>query len=170
MTFKTTVPVTLAVVTLLSGCVGSGPNTQQGAVGGALAGGVLGGIIGHNHGSRNTMSGAAIGAVAGGVAGAALGNAADHQRGTLYSEADARTSYVVQQPPPPPAPVREVMVARPHPDAVWVEGYYSYSGYGGRYDWVPGHWEVPPPRYRTFVRPHWQPRGGSYVYVRGYWR
>ena len=74
------------------------------------------------------------------------------------------------EPVTPPAPVREVIVARPRPDAVWVEGYYSYSGYGGRYDWVPGHWEVPPPRYRTFVRPHWQPRGGSYVYVRGYWR
>src|SRR5437870_4629819 len=113
MNLKSTLPASLAVVALLSGCVGTGPNTQQGAVGGALAGGVIGGIIGNNHGSRNTMSGAAIGAVAGGVAGAALGNAADHQRGTMYSEADARTNYVVHEPPPPPAPVREVVVAQP---------------------------------------------------------
>ena len=172
MKLKYTLPTTLAVLALLSGCVGNGPNTQQGAVGGALAGGILGGVIGHNHGSRNTMSGAAIGAVAGGLAGAALGNAADHQRGTLYySPAEARTNYVVQEPPPlPPPPVREVIIARPHPQAVWVEGYYSYSGYGGRYEWVPGHWQTPPPRYRTFVRPYWERRGGSYVYVRGYWR
>src|ERR1051325_1219960 len=73
-----------ALATLLSGCVGSGPNTERGAVGGALAGAVVGGVGGHNHGSRNTASGAAIGAAAGGLAGAALGNATDHQNGTVY--------------------------------------------------------------------------------------
>src|SRR5258706_9206009 len=143
MNLKSIIPALLAVVALLSGCVGTGPNTQQGAVGGALAGGLVGGIIGNNHGSRNTMSGAAIGAVAGGLAGGALGNAADHQRGTLYSEADARTNYVAQEPPPPPpAPAREVVVVQsPAPNAIWVDGYYLYSGYGNRYEWVPAHWE-----------------------------
>src|SRR6185436_13117946 len=74
----------LAVAALCAGCVGSGPNTERGAVGGALAGAVVGGVVGHNHGSRNTASGAAIGAAAGGLAGAAMGNAADHDRGTIY--------------------------------------------------------------------------------------
>ncbi len=169
---KHVLTASVALAALLSGCAGTGPNTQQGAVGGALAGGLIGGIIGNNHGSRNTASGAAIGAVAGGIAGATMGNAADHQRGTVYTEADARTSYVAQEPPPPPpAPVvREVVVAQPAPNAIWVEGYYAYTGYGRRYEWVPGHWEVPPPRYHAYVRPHWEHRGGNYVYIRGYWR
>jgi hypothetical protein len=51
---------------------------------------------------------------------------------------------------------------------VWVYGYYDYQG--DHYDWVPGHWEIPPPNAVAFVRPHWRYRGGAYVYVRGYWR
>lgn len=157
---------------LLSGCVGTGPNTQQGAVGGAVLGALAGGIIGNNRGSGNAASGAAIGAVAGGLAGGVLGNSADHQRGTLYSEADARTSYVAQEPPPAPPPpsAPQVIVAQPAPAAVWVEGYYAYAGHGNRYVWVPGHWENPPPHGHTFVRPRWERRGSGYVYVRGYWR
>jgi hypothetical protein len=160
----------LAVMALLSGCAGTGPNTQQGAVGGALAGALAGGIIGHNRAGGNGAGGAAIGAVAGGLAGAVLGNSLDHQRGTIYSEADARTNYVTEQPPAPPPPPREVVVVRPAPQALWVQGYYLYTGRGNRYEWVPGHWEVPPPRYHTFVRPRWERRDDGYVYIRGYWR
>ena len=165
-----TATLSLLATLLCAGCVGNGPNTQQGAVGGALAGALLGGIIGNNHGSRNVASGAVIGAAAGGLAGASIGNSLDHQRGTLYSEQEARTDYVVQQPPPMPPPPREVVVVRPANEAVWIEGYYVPVGRGGRYEWVPGHWEIPPPRYHTYVRPGWQRRGGNYVYVRGYWQ
>ena len=28
----------------------------------------------------------------------------------------------------------------------------------------------PPPNAVAFVRPHWRYRGGTYVYIRGYWR
>src|SRR3954468_6264294 len=94
--------VSLLVTLLCAGCVGNGPNTQQGAMGGALAGAVLGGIVGNNHGSRNVASGAAIGAAAGGLAGASIGNSLDHERGTLYSEQAAPTEYVGQQPPATP--------------------------------------------------------------------
>src|SRR5581483_8773550 len=114
MNAKTIVTVSLTACALLSGCAETGPNTQRGAVSGALAGALVGGIIGNNHGSHNTWSGAAIGAAAGGLAGGTLGNAADHDRGTIYtSPAQAQTNYVVQEPPPPPAPVREVVVAQP---------------------------------------------------------
>jgi outer membrane lipoprotein SlyB len=162
--------LSLLVVSLGAGCVGGGPNTTQGAVGGAAAGALLGGIIGNNRGSGNGASGAAIGAVAGGIAGGAIGNSLDHQRGTVYQPApEQRQEVVVQQPPPMPAPPREVVTVRPAREAVWVDGYYLYAGYN-RYEWVPGHWEIPPRGYRTYVRPAWQPRGGTYVYVRGYWR
>lgn len=157
----------LTLSALCAGCVGSGPNTQQGAVGGAAAGAVAGALIGNNNGSA--LGGAAIGAAAGGLAGAAIGNSLDHQRGTTYTQADAQTTYTVPQPPPMPAPPREVVTVRPAREAVWVEGYYTYVG-GNRYEWVPGHWEVPPPRYSTFVHPRWERRGGNYVYYRGHWR
>jgi outer membrane lipoprotein SlyB len=161
----------LALVTFGAGCAGYGPNTQQGAVIGAAGGALAGGVIGNNRGSGNALSGAAIGAAAGGIAGAAIGNSVDHQRGTIYTEQDARTEYVVPQPPAPPAPPpREIVTARPAREAVWVEGYWAYAGHGNRYEWVPGHWEVPPPRYRTFVQPRWERRGNGYVYMRGYWR
>jgi len=193
-----TVIVMLALASVGAGCVGSGPNTQQGAVGGALAGAVVGGVIGNNRGSGNVASGAAIGATAGGLAGATIGNSVDHQRGTIYGSSpspydqpqyDPRATYqvqpapppqvvyappapayaVVEQPPLPPAPPREIVTIRPAREAVWVHGYHLYLG-RGRYEWVPGHWEVPPGRYSRFEQPRWERRPHGYVYVRGYWR
>src|SRR5262245_42787650 len=118
----------LALAALCSGCVGSGPNTERGAVGGAVLGAVAGGVIGHNHGSRNTASGAAIGAVAGGLAGGALGNAADHERGTVYGggttydQNPRQPVYGQPQPtsqyPTQPAPV---VVQQPAPAPVVVQ-------------------------------------------------
>lgn len=161
--------VSLALSALGAGCVGSGPNTQQGAVGGAAVGAVAGGIIGNNSHSHDTLGGALIGGIVGGLAGGAIGNSLDHQRGTIYtSEAQATTDYAVESAPPPPPPPREVVVARSAPDTVWVNGYWIYESRG--YAWVPGHWERPPERHLAFVAPHWARRDHSYVYVRGYWR
>lgn len=158
-----------AVSTLLSGCVGTGPNTQRGAVGGATLGAVVGGIVGNNSRSHDTVGGMLIGAAAGAVAGGTLGNSVDQQAGTIYhSEAEATTNVVVSQPPPPPSPPAEVVTVQPAPAAVWIGGYWVYTGV--RYGWVPGHWEVPPPRCRAFVAPHWRHRRGGYVYIQGYWR
>jgi hypothetical protein len=169
MTTNIKLILTLLTTALGAGCVGNGPNTQQGAVGGAVAGALAGGIIGNNRGSHNAASGAAIGAVAGGIAGAAIGNSLDHDRGTVYQAPPEPRQEVVVQPPPMPAPPREVVAIRPAREAMWVDGYYLYVG-RGRYEWVPGHWEVPPRGYRTYVRPGWQRQGNSYVYIRGYWR
>jgi len=166
----TSLIASLTLVMLGAGCVGTGPNTQQGAVGGAALGAVAGAIIGNNSRSHNAVGGALIGGAAGAVAGGAIGNSIDHQRGTIYtSEAQATTDVVAQAPPPPPPPPREVVVVRPAPEMIWVGGYYAYGPRGG-YTWVPGHWERPPGRYRSYVAPHWAPRGRSYVYVQGYWR
>lgn len=161
----------LALASLLSGCVGAGPNTQQGAVGGAAIGALAGAIIGNNSGSRNAASGALIGGIAGGVAGGAIGNSLDHQRGTLYtSEAQATTTVIVEQPPAPPPPPPRVVVGRPPSrNVVWVDGYWAYDG-RGRYTWVDGYWATPPSRHRAYVAPHWTRRDRGYVYVQGYWR
>lgn len=159
----------LSLPVLGAGCVGTGPNTQQGAVGGAALGALAGAIIGNNSGSHDALGGALIGGAAGGLAGGAMGNALDHQRGTIYtSEAQATTDYAVATPPPPPPARREVVVVRPAREMVWVDGYWIYESRG--YAWMPGHWERPPARSSAFVAPHWQHRGGNYVYVRGYWR
>lgn len=161
--------LSLALAMLGAGCVGTGPNTQQGAVGGAALGAVAGAIIGNNSRGHDSVGGALLGGLAGAIAGGAIGNSLDHQRGTLYtSEAQATTDYAVATPPPPPAPPREVVVVQPAPETVWVGGYWIYESRG--YAWMPGHWERPPSHYRAFVAPHWAPRGRNYVYVQGYWR
>ena len=160
---------TLALTVLLTGCVGTGPNTQQGAVGGAALGALAGAIIGNNSGNHNGASGAAIGAVAGAIAGGTIGNSIDNERGTLYtSEAQATTNVVMQQPPAPPPPPREVVMVQPAPAMVWINGYWAFDGY--RYQWMPGRWVRPPHHHRVYVAPRWVPRGSSYVYVQGYWR
>ena len=161
----------LSLSSLFTGCVGAGPNTQQGVVGGAALGALAGAIIGNNSGSRNAGSGALIGGIAGAAAGGAIGNSLDHQRGTLYtSEAQATTTVIVEQPPEPPPPPPRVVVARPpQRNVVWIEGYHAYDGHG-RYVWVNGTWATPPGRHRAYVAPHWKLRDRGYVYVEGYWR
>jgi hypothetical protein len=159
----------LAAGTLLTGCVGTGPNTQQGAVAGGALGALAGAIIGNNSRGHDAVGGAVLGGVAGAIAGGTLGNAADHQNGTLYTSEQAATSDVVvsSPPPPPPAPA-EVIVTQPAPDMVWIAGCWVFGPRG--YVWMPGHWERPPPYHRHYVGPHWQRRGRAYVYIRGYWR
>jgi len=159
----------LTLVSLLTGCVGTGPNTQQGAVEGAAIGAVAGAVIGNNSGGHNGAEGAAIGAIAGALAGGTIGNSIDHERGTLYtSPQQATTSYVVAQPPRPPPPRQEVVVYQPAPGYVWIPGYYAFDGY--RYVWIGGRWARPPHhRYHAYMAPHWEHRGGNYVYIQGYW-
>ncbi len=166
----TTVGLALAASALGGGCVGTGPNTQRGAVGGATIGAIAGAIVGNNSGHR-TLEGAAIGAAAGAIVGGTMGNAADHEQGTVYGVPEqATTNYVVTSPPPPPPPRVEVVnVRRPAPAAVWINGYWLYDGRG--YIWVAAHWEVPPPRAQVYVQPRWvRHRNGGYVYIRGYWQ
>jgi len=170
LTVKTRIPLlfTLALALFSGGCVGTGPNTQQGAVAGGALGALAGAIIGNNSRSHNALAGAAIGGAVGAVAGGTIGNSVDQQNGTIYTSEEAATSdVVVQAPPPPPPPQTEVVVAQPAPDVVWISGCWVYEPRG--YVWMPGHWERPPPRYRHYVAAHWQRRGGSYVYIRGYW-
>jgi hypothetical protein len=157
-----------AAVALLAGCEGTGPSTQNGALAGGAIGALAGGIIGHNGGGGG-LGGAVVGGILGAVVGGTIGNQVDHQNGTIYySEYAATSNIAVPEQPPMPPPPADVITVQPTPSAIWIAGYYGFDGY--HYYWVAGHWEIPPPNYGYFVRPHWVYRGGSYIYIRGYWR
>jgi YMGG-like Gly-zipper/WXXGXW repeat (2 copies) len=162
--------IALAASSLLAGCVGTGPNTQQGAVTGGALGALAGAIIGNNSGSRNALGGAVIGGALGAIAGGTIGNSVDNKNGTVYDPYATHTVVVEQQPPRAPAPVVEVVSGpRPADNAVWIPGYWDYRGATG-YVWTGGHWEIPPPLTHQYVSAHWENRAGTFVFVRGYWR
>jgi hypothetical protein len=163
---------TLALSLLGAGCVGTGPNTQQGAVTGGMLGALAGAIIGHNSSGGDALGGALLGGTAGALAGGALGNSVDNQRGTIYDRpyypAPGYSRVVTEAPPAPPAPPAETITAPPAPNALWIPGYWTFDG--ARYTWTAGHWEVPPPNARTYVAGHWENQGNVPVYVQGTWR
>lgn len=168
----------LAASTLFTGCVGSGPNTEQGALAGGALGALAGGIIGHNSRGGDTVGGALLGGVAGAVAGGVIGNSVDQDRGTVYGPSypsagygtpDDRGYRVVRTaaPTPPPTPA-ENLPPSPAPNAVLVPGYWIYDG--RTYTWVSSRWEIPPPMARAYVPAHSEVRDGRTVLVPGYWQ
>lgn len=163
----------LTLSAILSGCVGVGPNTQQGAVSGGTLGAIAGAIIGHNSRGGDTLGGALLGATVGAIAGGTLGNSVDNERGTVYGYPTSddrryRRAMIQQAPPPPPAPYAESVPASPAPNALWVPGYWAFDGQ--RYEWLGGSWQIPPPNARAYVVAHWENQGGRNVYVQGSWR
>ena len=164
---------TLTLSTLLSGCVGTGPNTQQGAVAGGTLGAIAGSIIGHNSRGGDALGGAILGATAGALAGGAIGNSVDQQQGTLYGYPSTRhyryrVAEVQGPPAPPPALAETISSPPPTANSVWTPGYWQYDGRG--YTWTAGHWEIPPPLAHTYVAAHWEYRNDQYVFVRSYWQ
>lgn len=161
-----------ALALLCAGCVGTGPNTQNGAVAGGAIGALAGAIIGNNSGGRNGLAGALIGGTVGAIAGGTIGNSVDHENGTLYtSPQSATTTMVIQQaPPPPPPPAEATVIEAGPPGAVFIPGYYYFNG--SAYIWVGAHWEMPPSGFHYFIAPHWEYRRAraGYVYIHGYWR
>ena len=159
----------VALGALLSGCVGTGPNTQQGAVSGGALGAVAGAIIGHNSRGGDALGGAILGGTVGALAGGAIGNSVDQKNGTLYPYPDDRgyRRVRVERVPPPPA-YQEAIPPAPAPNAVWIPGYWYYDGRG--YAWVHGNWEVPPPNAHAYVSAHWERQGDRDVYLPGSWR
>ncbi len=68
----------------------------------------------------------------------------------------------------PPALQQEVAQARPSSDHVWVPGYWSWRN--NRYEWMVGHWEVPPRTNAVWVSPRWERLSdGSYRFYEGFW-
>lgn len=72
---------------------------------------------------------------------------------------------VVAPTAPPPLIVENYGVA-PYPGAVWIGGYWSWSG--GRHVWTHGHWESPRPGYRWAPR-RWERSGNGWQQHGGHW-
>ena len=66
----------------------------------------------------------------------------------------------------PPAPYVEVVPVMPYAGAVWLGGYWGWSG--GRHVWTGGRWDHPRAGYR--YQPHaWVPVGGRWQLHGGAW-
>jgi hypothetical protein len=57
--------------------------------------------------------------------------------------------------------------ARPDEHHIWIATEWHFNN--GRYEEVPGHWDMPPHGHRAWVSGHWvKERRGSY-WVPGHW-
>jgi hypothetical protein len=78
----------------------------------------------------------------------------------------AGSTIIVTQAPPAPPP--EAVPPRPTANHAWVPGYWTWRNQ--RYEWMAGHWEMPPTFGAVWFPPRWEPEGGSYRFYEGYWR
>ena len=83
----------------------------------------------------------------------------------VANEPAAPTRGMVVSGPPPP-PQQDAPTPQPSPQAVWVPGYWHWTG--AQYTWIPGHWETPPPGV-TWAAPRYSLVDGSTVYEPGAW-
>jgi YXWGXW repeat-containing protein len=66
----------------------------------------------------------------------------------------------------PPAPYYEPVPVAPYPGAIWIGGYWGWSG--GRHTWIGGHYEHARPGYAW--QPHrWEHRDGRWHLHEGHW-
>ena len=66
----------------------------------------------------------------------------------------------------PPASRHEVIPSSPHAAAVWVSGYWVWTG--REYGWMEGRWEIEP-RGDAWVPGHWNRTSRGWIYVAGHW-
>lgn len=86
-----------------------------------------------------------------------------------------QVAQVVQQPSgavivtqAPPAVQPEIVSAQPSVDHKWVPGYWTWRN--SRYEWISGHWEMPPHADAVWVAPRWErTSSGAYRFYEGYW-
>ena len=88
---------------------------------------------------------------------------------------EGETTIIIQEPEPswvivqaaPPAARLEVCPPVPYASAIWVKGYWWWSGIS--YAWISGHY-VRPIRGYHFVAPRWVSYGGYRYHIRGHYR
>lgn len=85
---------------------------------------------------------------------------------TTVAASGATTSYVVvQAPPAPQAP--QAIPAQPSSSHVWVGGYWTWQN--NRYEWMAGHWEVPPFAGAKWENPRVESEAGAFRFYEGRW-
>jgi hypothetical protein len=67
----------------------------------------------------------------------------------------------------PPAPYTEVIPPIPYPGAIWIGGYWGWSG--GRHTWIPGRYDHGRPGYFYHQSSWGRDGGGRYHFHRGGW-
>jgi hypothetical protein len=67
----------------------------------------------------------------------------------------------------PPPRKQESPGVRPHPDAVWLAGFWRWSRQRTDYEWIAGHWELPPGEGYVWVADPPDPQAG--VSIGGRW-
>jgi hypothetical protein len=78
----------------------------------------------------------------------------------------AVTSYVVvQAPPAPQAP--QAIPAQPSAQHVWLGGYWTWRN--DRYEWMAGHWELPPFGGARWENPRVESEAGAFRFYEGRW-
>jgi hypothetical protein len=88
------------------------------------------------------------------------------QQVTTVTTAGGTTSYVVlQAPPAPQAP--QAIPERPSPQHVWIDGYWTWRN--SRYEWMAGHWEVPPFSNAKWENPRVESDAGAFRFYEGRW-
>ncbi len=98
---------------------------------------------------------------------AVQGVAPQPRQGVATTTVPAGTNQIIVVQAPPAAQPPEAVPARPTPQHVWVAGYYIWQN--NRYEWMAGHWEIPPRANATWVNPRWVTEGGNYRFYEGYW-
>src|ERR1035437_7734737 len=63
----------------------------------------------------------------------------------------------------PPALQQEVVLAQPSPQHVWLPGYSTWRN--DRYEWMAGHWELPPSTSTVWIAPRWEQQGNAYKFT-----
>jgi len=85
---------------------------------------------------------------------------------TTTTGAPAMSTIIVTQ--APPAMQQEVVLAQPSSQHVWIAGYWTWRN--DRYEWMAGHWELPPSSGTVWVSPRWEQEGNAYRFYEGYWK
>jgi hypothetical protein len=75
-------------------------------------------------------------------------------------------ALLVATAPPPPLLV-ESPGAPPSREAVWIPGFWSWTGL--RFAWVAGCWSAPRPGWR-WIEGYWKPERGAWRWEPGRWR
>jgi len=86
---------------------------------------------------------------------------------TGTAQTAAGNTIIVMQ--APPAVQTEVMPAQPTSDHKWVPGFWTWRN--ERYEWMAGHWELPPNRNSVWIAPRWErTNDGGYRFYEGFWQ
>jgi hypothetical protein len=94
---------------------------------------------------------------------------------SAYPDQDYESVYIdppLDQPPPvrvdwaPPPMLDEEMPPQPYADAIWTGGYWVWQD---NWVWARGRWSSPPQRGYRWVRPYYEHRGDSVIFINGFW-